>query len=53
MEPIFIILIISALGPIIGSAIGVIKKPSERFMFNMLAFAGGNNVSNLFFRINS
>lgn len=38
---ILIILGISALGPIIGSLIGVIKKPSDRFMFNMLAFAGG------------
>ncbi|MBU1136372.1 MAG: ZIP family metal transporter [Nanoarchaeota archaeon] len=36
-----IIIIISVLGPIIGSLIGVIKKPSERFMYNMLAFAGG------------
>jgi ZIP family zinc transporter len=38
---IIIILSISILGPIIGSLIGVIKKPSERFMYNMLAFAGG------------
>ena len=36
-----IIVAISVLGPVIGSLIGVIKKPSERFMFNMLAFAGG------------
>ncbi len=36
-----IILIISVLGPVIGSAIGVIGIPSRRFMFNMLAFAGG------------
>jgi len=36
-----IIVIISVLGPIIGSLIGVIKKPSPRFMYNMLAFAGG------------
>jgi zinc transporter, ZIP family len=35
------IVLISALGPIIGSLIGVIKKPSTRFMFNMLSFAGG------------
>jgi len=38
---ILIILAISILGPIIGSLIGVLKKPSEKFMFNMLAFAGG------------
>jgi len=36
-----IILAISVLGPIIGSLIGVIKRPSDRFMYNMLAFAGG------------
>jgi len=36
-----IIVVISVLGPVIGSLIGVIRKPSERFMFNMLAFAGG------------
>jgi ZIP family zinc transporter len=35
------IVIISTLGPIIGSLIGVLKKPSERFMRNMLAFAAG------------
>jgi zinc transporter, ZIP family len=36
-----IIVAISVLGPVIGSLIGVIKTPSKRFMFNMLAFAGG------------
>jgi ZIP family zinc transporter len=36
-----IIVIISILGPVIGSLIGVLKKPSEKFMYNMLAFAGG------------
>jgi zinc transporter, ZIP family len=41
MEPIYVILIISFLGPIIGSLIGIIKKPSNKFMFNMLAFAAG------------
>ena len=38
---IIIIVIISVLGPIIGSFIGVIKHPSHKFMYNMLAFAGG------------
>jgi len=38
---VLIILIISVLGPIIGSFIGVIRKPSRKFMYNMLAFAGG------------
>jgi len=36
-----IIVTISVLGPVIGSLIGVLKKPSKRFMFNMMAFAGG------------
>jgi zinc transporter, ZIP family len=36
-----IIVLISVLGPVIGSFIGVIKKPSDTFMYNMLAFAGG------------
>ncbi len=35
------IIAISVLGPVIGSLIGVLKKPSEIFMYNMLAFAGG------------
>ncbi len=36
-----LILVISVAGPIVGSFIGIIKKPSEKFMYNMLAFAGG------------
>lgn len=36
-----IIVVISVLGPVIGSLIGIIRKPSEMFMYNMLAFAGG------------
>ena len=36
-----IIVAISVLGPVIGSLIGVLKRPSEKFMYNMLAFAGG------------
>ena len=41
MQGVYIILIISVLGPIIGSLIGVLKKPSMHFMYVMLAFAGG------------
>jgi len=41
MDGIFIILIIAVLGPIIGSLIGVLKKPKESFMYIMLAFAAG------------
>lgn len=41
MDPTLLILLIGASGPIIGSAIGVLKKPSDRFTFGMLAFAAG------------
>lgn len=41
MEPVVIILIISVLGPVLGSLIGVLKKPSEKFMYDMLSFAAG------------
>lgn len=41
MEPVFTILIISTLGPIIGSLLGVLKRPSEKFMYDMLSFAAG------------
>jgi ZIP family zinc transporter len=41
MDSIFIVVIISVMGPIIGSAIGVMKSPSEIFMSNMIAFAAG------------
>jgi len=41
VNALLIIVTISVLGPIIGSLIGVIRKPSQLFMFNMLAFAGG------------
>lgn len=35
------ILLVSAAGPVIGSAIGVLRKPSENVMYNMLYFAAG------------
>lgn len=41
MDNIWIILLISILGPIIGSAIGVSGKPKEIIMYNMLAFSAG------------
>ncbi|MBU1976074.1 MAG: ZIP family metal transporter [Nanoarchaeota archaeon] len=41
MDSIYLILGISIAGPILGSLIGVLKKPSENFMFNMLSFAAG------------
>ncbi|UCD07074.1 MAG: ZIP family metal transporter [Candidatus Aenigmatarchaeota archaeon] len=36
-----LIIIISILGPVIGSVLGFIKRPSDFFMYNMLAFAAG------------
>jgi len=36
-----LIVLISVIGPIIGSFLGVVKRPSQKFMYNMLAFAGG------------
>lgn len=41
MNQVITIVLISVLGPIIGSFIGVIKKPSEIFMYNMLSFSAG------------
>lgn len=41
MTNIYVILLISVLGPVLGSLIGVLKKPSETFMHRMLAFAAG------------
>ncbi|MBN2459085.1 ZIP family metal transporter [Candidatus Woesearchaeota archaeon] len=41
MEIIYIILLISAAAPVIGSLLGVLKRPSNIMMYNMLAFAAG------------
>jgi len=41
MNYVLFIISIAILGPLIGSLIGIIKKPSNRFMYNMLAFAAG------------
>lgn len=35
------IVIISVLGPVIGSLIGILRKPSTVFTYNMLSFAAG------------
>ncbi|MFH1064030.1 MAG: ZIP family metal transporter [Candidatus Woesearchaeota archaeon] len=45
MEALYIILLISIAGPIIGSLIGVMKRPTEIFMSRMLAFAAGVMIS--------
>ncbi len=41
MENWYWIVVISTLGPVLGSFLGVVREPSERFMFNMLSFAAG------------
>jgi len=41
MDPVVLIVIISVLGPVVGSAIGVLKKTSFEFICNMLCFAAG------------
>ncbi len=41
MDSLFFIVVISILGPVIGSAIGVIKRPSMAYISNMLCFAAG------------
>jgi len=40
-EQLLLILALAVAGPIIGSLLGVIRKPKESYMYNMLAFAGG------------
>jgi len=41
MDPLVFIVIISVLGPIVGSAIGVSKRASTGYLCNMLCFAAG------------
>jgi len=40
-DPILWIAVISVLGPIIGSALGVLRRPSLAYVRNMLSFAAG------------
>lgn len=41
MNPIVLIVVIAFLGPIIGSALGVLRKPSFGYVCGMLCFAAG------------
>jgi ZIP family zinc transporter len=41
MDPIIWIVAISVSGPVIGSAIGILKMPSFGYICNMLCFAAG------------
>ena len=51
MNIILTLIIISLIGPVAGSLIGVIKRPSNRLMFNMLAFAAGTMLAVSFLQL--
>jgi ZIP family zinc transporter len=51
MDNIFLILIIAVAGPILGSFIGVLKRPSELVLFNMLSFAAGTMLAISFLKL--
>ena len=51
METLFVIILLLIAGPVIGSAIGIIKRPSERTMFHLLAFAAGIMISIAFLQL--
>jgi len=48
---ILLVLFLAVISPVIGSLIGVLKRPSERFMYIMLAFAGGVMLSISFLQL--
>jgi ZIP family zinc transporter len=48
---ILLVLFLAVISPIIGSLIGVLKHPSEKFMYIMLAFAGGVMLSISFLQL--
>ncbi len=41
IDPILFIVAISVIGPVVGSAIGVLRCPSTKYVCNMLCFAAG------------
>jgi len=41
MDTVLLVLILTASGPLIGSALGVIRRPNQMVMYNMLSFAAG------------
>lgn len=51
MDPVLLIILLAIAGPLIGSLIGVMKRPSDKMMFNMLAFAAGVMLSISFLRL--
>jgi zinc transporter, ZIP family len=51
MNNLWIMALIAALGPIVGSLIGVLRKPTDRFMYNLLSFAAGVMLSISFLQL--
>jgi ZIP family zinc transporter len=51
MEPYIYIIALSFLGPLIGTLIGIVKKPDERTMLDMMALAGGVMLGMAFFQL--
>ncbi len=51
MSSLVTIALIAALGPILGSLIGVLRKPSDPFMYNLLSFAAGVMLSVSFLQL--
>lgn len=41
MNPIAVIILLCIIGPVIGSLLGVLRKPSPFFLFNLISFAAG------------
>lgn len=41
MDPLLPVVALSVMGPVVGSAIGVLRVPSERYLYNMMSFAAG------------
>lgn len=41
METLLAIVALAIIGPVVGSAIGILRKPSEKMMFVVLSFAAG------------
>jgi ZIP family zinc transporter len=41
IDPVWWIVVLSVLGPVVGSALGVMRRPSMPYVRNMLAFAAG------------
>ncbi len=51
MDSFTLVIVMCLLGPILGSLVGVLREPSDRFMFNMLSFAAGVMVALSFLQL--